>query len=289
MAEIKIGSTVVGDGHPCFIIGEIGINHNGDIQIAKKLIDVAEAAGCNAVKFQKRTPELCVPSAQRAVMRETPWGYISYMEYREKVEFGQAEYQEIDSYCREQGIIWFASCWDAPSVDFIKQFNVPCYKIASASLTDDKLLTATQTAGKPVLLSTGMSSLVEIDHAVKVLGKENLILLHAVSTYPAHYEELNLKAIITLRERYQVPVGYSGHETGIASSVAAVALGACMVERHITLDRSMWGSDHAASLEPSGLTRLVRDIRLVESSMGTGEKKVLDRELPIIARLRRKD
>jgi N-acetylneuraminate synthase len=289
MKEIKIGGTSVGEGHPCFIIGEIGINHNGDLEIAKKLIDVAEAAGCNAVKFQKRTPELCVPAAQRNVMRETPWGYISYMDYRNKVEFGQAEYQEIDRYCREQGIIWFASCWDEPSVDFVRQFNAPCYKVASATLTNLSLLKHTRGAGKPILLSTGMSTLDDIDRAVGALGLEDLVILHAVSTYPAHYEELNLRAIATLREHYQVPVGYSGHETGIASSVAAVALGACVVERHITLDRSMWGSDQAASLEPSGLTRLVRDIRLVESSMGSGKKVVVERELPIIARLRRKD
>ncbi len=289
MKEIKIGSVPVGDGHPCFIIGEIGINHNGDVEIAKKLIDVAEAAGCNAVKFQKRTPELCVPAAQRNVMRETPWGYISYMDYRQKVELGLAAYQQIDSYCREQGIIWFASCWDEPSVDFIRQFNVPCYKIASATLTNHSLLKHTRTPVRPVLLSTGMSTLDEIDQAVAVLGLRDLIVMHAVSTYPAYYEELNLRVITALRERYKVPIGYSGHETGIASSVAAVALGACVVERHITLDRSMWGSDHAASLEPSGLTRLIRDIRLVETSMGNGEKKVVERELPIITRLRRKD
>jgi len=287
--ELKIGGKLVGDGHPCYLIGEIGVNHNGDIQIAKKLIDIAEAAGCDAVKFQKRTPEICVPLAQRAVMRETPWGYISYMDYRNKVELGQPLYEEIDLYCRELGIDWFASCWDKPSVDFIQQFNVPCYKIASATLTEDDLLSHTRATGKPLLLSTGMSSLAEIDHAVQLLGKKDLFLMHTVSTYPAFYEELNLRAINTLRTRYQIPVGYSGHETGIATSVAAVALGACIVERHITLDRSMWGSDHAASLEPSGLTRLVRDIRLLEKSMGTGEKKVLDREIPIIARLRRKD
>lgn len=289
MREIKIAGTPVGDGHACFIVGEIGINHNGDLSIAKKLIEAAHAAGCNAVKFQKRTPELCVPEAQRKVMRETPWGYISYMEYRYKVEFGLAEYKEIDDYCREKGIIWFASCWDEPSVDFVKQFNVPCYKVASACLTNQNLLAHTRSVGKPILLSTGMSMLEEIDRAVATLGLQDLVILHAVSTYPAYYEELNLRAITTLRERFKVPIGYSGHETGIASSVAAVALGACVVERHITLDRSMWGSDHAASLQPSGLTRLVRDIRLVEASMGTGEKKVIERELPIIARLRHKD
>ena len=288
MSTIKIGSVSVGRDQPCYVIGEIGINHNGDIEIAKKLIDVAEASGCNAVKFQKRTPELCVPMAQRTQMRDTPWGYITYMEYREKTEFGQAEYAEIDRHCREVGIAWFASCWDEPSVDFMQRFNVPCFKIASATLTDDNLLKHTRATGKPIVLSTGMSTLEEIDHAVEILGTKDLILLHAVSTYPAHYNELNLRAIQTLRDRYKIPVGYSGHETGIATSVAAVALEACAVERHITLDRAMWGSDHAASLEPNGLTRLVRDIRLVETSLGDGEKKVIDRELPIIARLRRK-
>jgi sialic acid synthase SpsE len=289
MEVINIGGTPVGAGHPCFIIGEIGINHNGDVGIAKRLIDVAKSCGCNMVKFQKRTPELCVPQAQRNVMRETPWGYITYMEYRYKVEFGEEQYKEIDSYCREQGIQWCASCWDIPSVDFIEKFDVPCYKIASATLTSHDLLKHTRDTGKPVLLSTGMSTLKEIDQAVEIVGKDNLIVLHSVSTYPAYYEELNLRAIATLRQRYNVPIGYSGHETGIASTVAAVALGACVVERHITLDRSMWGSDHAASLQPSGLGRLVHDIRLVETSMGTGEKKVLEREIPMITRLRRKD
>lgn len=286
MSTIRIGNRLIGDKQPCLIIAEIGINHNGDIDIAKRLIRVAVASGCDAVKFQKRTPELCVPQAQRNHMRDTPWGYISYMEYREKVEFGQEQYEAIDSYCREQGVMWFASCWDEPSVDFIERFNVPCYKIASASLTNDRLLKHTRHTQRPVLLSTGMSSLSNVDHAVDVLGKDNLLLLHTVSTYPAKYEELNLRAIATLRNRYQIPIGYSGHETGIASTVAAVALGACVVERHITLDRAMWGSDHAASLEPTGLTRLCRDIRLIETSMGDGEKKILDRELPIIARLR---
>jgi N-acetylneuraminate synthase len=182
---------------------------------------------------------------------------------------------------------WFASCWDEASVNIIAKFNVPCFKIASASLTDDNLLRHTRAVGKPIILSTGMSTLKEIDHAVEVLGKKDLILLHACSTYPAYYEELNIRAIDTLRDRYSVPVGYSGHETGLPSSVAAAARGSCIVERHITLDRSMWGSDHAASLEPNGVTRLVRDIRLVERSMGDGVKRVLEREQPIIKKLRR--
>jgi N-acetylneuraminate synthase len=286
MESCLIGDKRVGPGDPCFVVGEIGINHNGDVEIAKRLIQIAAAAGCDAVKFQKRTPEICVPAAQRDIMRETPWGYISYMDYRERVEFGVDEYREIDRHARAQGIMWFASCWDEPSVEFIEQFDVPCYKVASASLTDDALLKRTRAAGKPMLLSTGMSTLEQIDHAVDLLGKHDLVLLQAVSTYPARYDELNLLVIGALRERYDVPVGYSGHESGLASTLAAVALGACVVERHITLDRSMWGSDQAASLEPSGLTHLLRDIRLIEMSLGSPDKKVLERELPIVERLR---
>jgi N-acetylneuraminate synthase len=248
---------------------------------------VAKKGGVDAVKFQKRTPECCVPLEQRHVMRETPWGYITYMEYRKKVEFNVDQYKEIDEFCRKNNMFWFASVWDEPSVDFIEQFDVPCYKIASALLTDDALLNHIRMQRKPVVLSTGMSTLEEIDHAVEILGKEELILLHTCSAYPADYEELNLRIIPMLQKRYDVPVGYSGHETGLPSTVAAVALGACMVERHITLDRAMWGSDQAASLAPSGVTRLVRDIRLVETALGEAEKRVLPREIPIKLRLRK--
>ena len=286
MESCTIGHAAVGPTQPCFVVGEIGINHNGDIDIAKRLIQVAAAAGCDAVKFQKRTPNLCVPNAQRDLMRETPWGYISYMDYREHVEFDAEAYREIDDHCHRHEIQWFASCWDQLSVEFIEQFDVPCYKIASACLTDEPLLRRTRSAGKPILLSTGMSTIEQIDRAVEIIGTRDLVLLHTVSTYPARYNELNLSVMASLRERYDVPVGYSGHETGLASSVAAVALGACVVERHITLDRSMWGSDQAASLEPSGLTRLLRDIRLVETSLGSPDKRVLERELPLVARLR---
>jgi sialic acid synthase SpsE len=268
------------------VIAEIGINHNGDIDLAKRLISIAVAAGCDAVKFQKRTPEICVPAAQRDVLRETPWGILTYMEYRKKVEFGQEEYALIDACCREAGLQWFASCWDDVSIDFMEQFDPPCYKVASATLTNLDLLRKLRGIGKPVILSTGMSTLEEIDEAVEVLGTTNLVLMHSVSSYPAHYEELNLRVIPLLQERYKVPVGYSGHETGLPSSVAAVVLGACMVERHITLDRAMWGSDHAASLEPNGITRLVRDIRLVETSLGDGTKRVTPREMAIREKLR---
>jgi N-acetylneuraminate synthase len=288
MSEIWIGKTPVGDEHPCYVIAEIGINHNGDIDVARRLIDIAKSAGCNAVKFQKRTVEIVYSPEELARPRESPFGTTNG-DLKRALEFGLPEYREIDCYARDNQIHWFASCWDKHSVDFIDQFDVPCYKIASACLTDDDLLTYTRAKAKdrPIILSTGMSTLEQIDHAVEVLGKQNLVILHATSTYPAYYEELNLKVIPILRQRYGVPVGYSGHETGIPSSVAAVALGACMVERHITTDRSLWGSDQAASLEPSGITRLMRDIRLIETSMGDGVKRVIQREYPIISKLRR--
>jgi N-acetylneuraminate synthase len=286
LPEIRLGSKVVGPGRPCYVVAEIGINHNGDIDLAKKLINVALGADCDAVKFQKRTINVVYTPEELAKPRESPFGNTNG-DLKRGLEFEQEEYEEIDRYCREVKIDWFASCWDEASVDFIAQFRVPCYKIASASLTDDNLLRHTRAVGKPIVLSTGMSTLQEIDRAVDVLGKKDLILLHACSTYPAYYEELNLSVINVLRERYGVPVGYSGHETGLPSSVAAAVLGACIVERHITLDRSMWGSDHAASLEPNGITRLVRDIRLIEKSKGDGVKRVLEREQPIIKKLRR--
>ncbi|CAG1010590.1 MAG: N-acetylneuraminate synthase family protein [Anaerolinea sp.] len=286
--EVIIGGHKLGDGHPVHIVAEIGINHNGSVENAKKLIDAAVHSGCDAVKFQKRTPELAVPPDQRDKMRQTPWGYISYMEYRYKVEFEQAEYTEIDHYCKEKGIIWYASCWDEPAVDFMEQFNPPCYKIASASLTDHNLLLHMKATGRPLVLSTGMSSMAQIHESVKLLGTDNLVLLHATSTYPCEPQELNLKMITTLRQTFDCPIGYSGHEVGLPTTVAAVALGACFVERHITLDRAMWGTDQAASVEPSGFERLVKYIRVVESSIGDGVKQVYDSEVPIMQKLRRK-
>ncbi|WP_408999039.1 N-acetylneuraminate synthase family protein [Syntrophus buswellii] len=288
MAEVKIGNTLVGDGHPCFIVAEIGINHNGDIDIAKRLIDLAKFSGCDAVKFQKRTVEIVYTSEELAKPRESPFGTTNG-DLKYGLEFGTEEYEEIDRYCREKRIPWFASCWDERSVDFIERFDVPCYKIASPSLTDDDLIRYTRSRGKPVILSTGMSSLEQIDHAVDVLGREDLVLLQATSTYPAEYSELNLSVIPRLKKCYGVPVGYSGHETGIPSSVAAAALGACVVERHITLERAMWGSDQAASLGPSGIIKMVSSIRLVEIAMGDGAKKVFEREMPILRKLRRKE
>jgi N-acetylneuraminate synthase len=284
--EVRLGDRPVGDGQPAFVLAEIGINHNGDVSVAKKLIDVAVFAGCEAVKFQKRTVDVVYTPAELAKPRESPFGETNG-DLKRGLELGQSEYEEIDAYCRSKGIAWTASCWDEASVDFIDQFDPPFYKIASASLTDDALLRHTRAKGKPIVLSTGMSTIEQVDHAVEVLGKDDLVLLHTCSTYPAQYPELNLRVIATLRQRYGIPIGYSGHETGIASSVAAAVLGACIVERHVTLDRSLWGSDHAASLEPNGIIRVIRDIRLVEQALGDGAKTVLPSELPIMQKLRR--
>jgi N-acetylneuraminate synthase len=284
--QVRIGTKIVGEGHPCYVIAEIGINHNGDIDLAKRLISIAVAAGCDAVKFQKRTVEVVYSAEELSRPRESPFGNTNG-DLKRGLEFEYEDYAELDRYCREVRIPWLASCWDEASVDFTRRFDVPCYKIASASLTDDNLLRHTRATDKPILLSTGMSTLLEIDHAVDVLGKDNVVLLHACSTYPAYYQELNLKAITTLRERYGLPIGYSGHETGLPSTVAAAALGACVIERHITTDRALWGTDQAASLEPNGITKLVSYIRLVEKSMGDGVKRVLEREQPILKKLRR--
>ena len=289
MRSINIDGRLVGDGQPTYIVAEVGINHNGDLDVAKRLIDAAADAGCDAVKFQKRTPDLCVPSEQRELMRETPWGYISYLEYRHKIEFGLEEYQVIDRHCKEQGISWFASSWDEPSVDFMEQFDPPCHKVSSAALTDTGLLQHMRAMGRPVILSTGMSTMEQIREAVNVVGCENLLIAHCTSTYPCDPTELNLRMIETLRQRFPCPIGYSGHEVGLPTTVAAVALGACYVERHITLDRAMWGSDQAASVEPHGFARLVKYIRVVEAALGDGVKRVYDSEKPVLSRLRYKD
>lgn len=285
--SVQIGNRSIGKDHPAFIVGEIGINHNGDLNIAKRLIDTAVLAGCDAVKFQKRTPERAVPPHQRDVLRETPWGIMTYMEYRYRVEFGAEEYAEIDRYCAERGILWFASCWDEEAVDFMEQFQPVTYKIASASLTDTTLLERLAATGRPLILSTGMSTMDEICAAVAQLNKEQLVICHTTSTYPCPPEELNLRMIGTLEREFSVPIGYSGHEVGLQTTLAAVVLGATFVERHITLDRAMWGSDQAASLEPQGLMRLVRDIRVIEAALGDGEKRVYESELPIKKKLRR--
>jgi N-acetylneuraminate synthase len=285
--EIIIGNRKVGEGQPTYIVAEIGINHNGSPEIAKSLIDVAVKTGVDAVKLQKRTPELCVPPDQQQHMRETPWGYISYLDYRYKLEFGLNEYQEIDRYCKQKNIPWFASVWDEPSVDFLKQFNPVCFKIPSASLTDKSLLLHARETGAPIILSTGMSTMQQIKAAVKILGEDNLLITHATSTYPCDPAELNLKMIRTLTKTFDCPIGYSGHEVGLIPTVVAVSMGACLVERHITLDRAMWGSDQAASVEPGGMERLVKYIRVTEQSLGDGVKRVYDSEVPSLRRLRR--
>lgn len=281
----------IGKGEPCYIIAEIGINHNGSLEIAKKLIDEAVAAKATAVKFQKRTPEICVPKDQWEIMRDTPWGRISYIDYKRKTEFGIEEYAAIDQYCKSLGIDWFVSVWDTEAVDFMEKFDTPVYKLASASLTDHNLIKRILFTGKPLMLSTGMSTMNEIEDAVKLIRKfdENypLFIAHSTSAYPCKPEELNLKMIQTLAIKYPgVPIGYSGHETGLATTVASVTLGATFVERHFTLDRAMWGSDHAASVEPQGFQRLVRDIRDVETAAGDGIKKVYESELGPMKRLR---
>lgn len=284
--EVKLGDTWVGDGHPCYVVGEIGINHNGDLGTALRLIDTAVEAGANAVKFQKRTVDVVYSAEELARPRENPFGPTNG-HLKRALEFGGDAYRSIDAHCKKHGIAWFASCWDEASVDFMEAFDPPAYKLASASLTDDNLLEHHRRYGRPIILSTGMSTLAQIDHAVEVLGTKDLILLHTTSAYPAKLTDLNLRMIPVLRQRYGVPVGYSGHEIGLATSVAAVALGACMVERHITLDRAMWGTDQAASVEPQGFARLIRDIRGVESALGDGDKRVTEEELAVMKKLRR--
>ena len=283
---VKIADKIIGDGHPCFVIAEIGINHNGQVGLAKKMIDIAVTTGCDAVKFQKITVDVVYTKEELAKERKSIFGNTNG-DLKRGLEFSREQYYEIDKYCRERGILWFASCWDEGSVDFINEFNPPCYKIASASLTDDNLLKYTKAKGKPILLSTGMSTMEEIRHAVKILGEDNLVIYHCTSTYPSNADEMNLRVIETLKKEFNCPIGYSGHERGVTPSVLAVALGANSVERHITVDRTNWGSDQAASLELAGLSRMVRDIRQVPALLGDGNKVVYSRELPIIEKLRR--
>ncbi len=283
---VKIANKTIGDDFPCFITAEIGINHNGSVDLAKKLIDLAIDTGCDAVKFQKRTVDVVYTKEELAKERESVFGSTNG-DLKRGLEFGFEQYKEIDRYCKEKGIIWYASCWDEGSVDFIEQFNPPCYKIASASLTDDNLLKYTRSKGKPIFLATGMSTLEQIRHAVDVLGEDDLILYHCTSTYPTLNNEINLNVIPKLRELYSCPVGFSGHEKGILPTILSAMLGANAVERHITIDRTLWGSDQAASLEYNGMFRVVRDIRQIKSILGDGVKRVYDSELPIIEKLRR--
>jgi N-acetylneuraminate synthase len=286
--EVRIGNKLVGDGRPVYVIAELGINHNGSLDTAKRMIDGAVLAGCDAVKFQKRTPELCVPHDQRNIERDTPWGRMTYIDYRHKVELGLREFVEIDRYCRERGIQWFASCWDEGAVEFMEQFDPPCYKAASASLTDTTLLRAMKATGRPLMISTGMSTMEEIVAAVDAVGRQDLLIAHSTSSYPCPVEAINLNMIGTLRAKYSDrPIGYSGHEVGLSPTWAAVAMGACFVERHLTLDRAMWGTDQAASVEVTGFMRLVSNIRDIERALGDGVKRVHESELAVRKKLRR--
>ena len=283
---VKIGKYNVGDLSHCFIIAEIGINHNGDINLAKKLIKMAHDLGADAVKFQKRTVDVVYTQHELEMERPNPFGNTNG-DLKRGLEFGYDEYREIVEYCKSLSILWFASCWDEESVDFIEQFNPPCHKIASACLTNDKLISYIKNKGRPILLATGMSTQEQIDHAVDILGQDNLVIMHCTSTYPSSEAELNLNVIPNYIEKYKCPIGYSGHEKGVFPSVLAASMGACAIERHITTDRTLWGSDHPASLEPEGLRRLIRDIRLLNALKGDGKKVVYESELPIIKKLRR--
>ncbi len=285
---MQIADKHIGPGFPCFLVAEIGINHNGDIDIARKLIDAAVIAGCDAVKFQKRTPEICTPEDQKQIERETPWGRMTYLEYRYRVEFGEQQYSTIDRHCKERNILWSASCWDVAALEFMERFDPAFYKVPSAVLTDEQLLEAFKSKRRPLIISTGMSTMQQIERAAELLGDDApWMFLHCTSSYPAKNEEINLRVMDTLRKKFHRPVGYSGHEVGLQISIAAAALGADLVERHITLDRAMWGSDQAASVEPGGLMRLVRDIRIVERAVGDGVKQVYESERPLIAKLRK--
>lgn len=284
---MQIGSKEIGTGNPTYLIAEIGINHNGDLEIAKQLIDAAVTAGCDAVKFQKRNPDVCVPEDQKAVKRDTPWGKMTYLDYRYRIEFGKREYDEIDAYCKQKHIDWFASAWDEDSVAFMETFNPPCHKIPSAMLTNDRLLKAFCATERPLILSTGMSTMGEVEHAVKHLGERNLMLLHCNSQYPCPVADLNLNVITTFREVFQCPIGYSGHEIEIYPTLVAVALGACIVERHITVNKSLWGSDQACSLETDELAELSAQIRKVEQVLGEGVKRLHSGERQALQKLRR--
>ncbi len=311
---VRIGEYSVGHNDPVFVIAEIGINHNGNVEIAKELIREAKKAGCQAVKFQKRTVDIVYSAEELAKPREvsreivesavwrqvlsfeavmrlekSDWKNTTNGDLKWALELTRDEYAEIDRYCKELGILWFASPWDENSVDFLAEFDPPCYKVASASLTDDGLLRYIHAKGKPIIMSTGMSTWEQVQHAVEVVGTENLVLMQCVSTYPSKLAEINLEVIKTLRTHYPfVPIGYSGHEEGTAPSLCAVAKGACAVERHLTLDKKMWGSDQKASIEPAEMATLVKMIRDYEIAQGDGVKRLLDSEVPIMKKLRRK-
>lgn len=286
MKTVKISNKIIGENKPVFIIAEIGINHNGSLNNAKKLINIAHLFGCDAVKFQKRTVDKVYTKEELSMLRSSVFGETNG-DLKRGLEFGYEEYKEIDRYCRELGILWFASAWDTESVDFLEKFDVCAHKIPSALITNEELLKRVKQTGKPILISTGMSTMDEIENAIRIVGEDNTVIFHCTSTYPNQNNEINLKVIPMLKNKFDCPIGYSGHEKGIVPSTIAVVLGACAVERHITLDRTMWGSDQAASLEPEGLRKLVRDIRNVNDFLGDGIKKVYESEIPIKKKLRR--
>ncbi len=289
MNTCKVGNRLVGAGQPYFVIAEIGINHNGNIELAKRLIDAAVAAGCDAVKFQKRTVEVVYSPEELARPRENPFGPTNG-DLKRGLEFGRKEYDEIDEYCQANGVIWFASPWDEASVDFLEAYNPPCYKIASACNADVELMRHIKSKGRPVMVSVGMSDQPMIDRIVDLLGEDNLIIMHCTATYPAKDNELHLLNIPDLMARYpNAVIGYSGHEIGVYSSLVASALGAAVIERHITMDRAMWGSDHAASLEAIGFQRLVKELRSLPGYLGKAGKEILETEKPVAAKLRRKN
>ncbi len=288
MSEMKIRNQKIGTGHPVYIIAEIGINHNGSIEEAFKLIDLAKETGCDAVKFQKRTPEIAVPKSQWDEPKQTPWGRMNYIDYKKRMEFDINQYKEIDLYCKKNNITWFASCWDEVAVEEMASINIECFKVASATLTDQVTINKMLSYEIPIIMSTGMSTINQINQTMEIIGKKTIGLLHTTSSYPCPVNELNLKMIETLKKDYSNHIiGYSGHESGLVTTSVAVAFGAKIIERHITLDRASWGSDHAASLAPNGLRSLVGHIRSVEQAIGDGIKVVYDSEIPIQKKLRR--
>ena len=274
-----------------YVIAEIGINHNGSLEIAKQLIDIAKVAGCDVVKFQKRNPDVCVPEHQKKIMRDTPWGKMTYLDYKYKVEFNRSDYDEIDEYCKSKDIHWSASPWDIDSLNFLIEYDIPFIKIPSALLTNLELIKESAKKSKELIISTGMSTMEEVDLAVDAIKNANsnckYSILHCNSTYPAPIEDLNLKCIQTLEKKYNCPVGYSGHEFGLTTTIASICMGATIIERHITLDRTMWGTDQMCSVEPQGLIKLVRGIKELSLAIGDGEKRVTEKEKEIRKKLRK--
>jgi N-acetylneuraminate synthase len=270
------------------LIGEIGVNHNGSLATALEMIDMAVENGCDLVKFQKRNPDICVPENKKPEMRETPWGYISYLEYKHKIEFGESEFKVIEKHCENIGIPWSASAWDLESQNFLKDYKIGFNKVASAMNTNVPLLNKIASEGKLTFLSTGMAEIQDIDLCVKIFEEKNcpIILLHTVSTYPASETELNLRNISMLKDRYSLPVGYSGHEASVSPSIIAAALGAVVIERHVTLDRSMWGTDQSASLEPQGLKYLSSVLGKIQIVLGSEKKSFLESEKKAAKNLR---